>query len=495
MQTQFFDTQTGHWPKAIDWTEAVLGTLLAATASTLTTTDLELSNRYFAELVAFYFGQHSMDLKGQAYDDIMWVVLNWIEAVKTIDHRAGVLPPGSWTGSEWKGTFAARAFEFYQLAQRGWDEQMCDGGMFWSPDPVSPYKNAITNELYISTSIAMYLHHPNPARNETYLWNAIRAHEWLKASNMTDNSGLYTDGYHIKNWRNGGNKCDERDEMVYTYNQGVILSALRGLADSTENDEYIIEGLQLVDAVLMSEGSTGELVFDGVLTEKCDPSGYCSQDSQTFKGIFMHHLTTFCRPLPHGIGISSATTRTHRISCTRYKNFIERSASSALKTRNKSGVMGMWWGVPAGLVTSKDANHDTRPPGTLDISNMCAFTFTVEQCEAAQRGRRRLRGDLNDRGQGRSVESHSGGLAALRAVLELERGDIQLDTNQPHNTLWVMGLSKSLGLELMEFMVVCAAMWLLVRVWGSKGDPEENDVDGEDKDGLPPPPKLIDVDV
>jgi predicted alpha-1,6-mannanase (GH76 family) len=123
----------------------------------------------------------------------------------------------------------------------------------------------------------MYHHHPSPARNETYLWNAIRAHEWLKASNMTDNSGLYTDGFHVSNLKNGGSKCDTRDEMVYTYNQGVLLSALRGLADATENDEYIIEGLQLVDAVLMSEGSRGELVFDGVLTEKCDPGGYCSK--------------------------------------------------------------------------------------------------------------------------------------------------------------------------------------------------------------------------
>jgi hypothetical protein len=61
------------------------------------------------------------------------VVLNWLEAVKTIDHRATVLPPGSWTGSEWKGTFAQRAFDFYQIAHQGWDETLCDGGMVWSP--------------------------------------------------------------------------------------------------------------------------------------------------------------------------------------------------------------------------------------------------------------------------------------------------------------------------------------------------------------------------
>jgi len=77
MQTQFFDFQTGAWPRAIDWTSAVLGTLLAATTSTLTTTDLELSNRYFGELVAFYYGQHSESLKRQAYDDILWGRVLW----------------------------------------------------------------------------------------------------------------------------------------------------------------------------------------------------------------------------------------------------------------------------------------------------------------------------------------------------------------------------------------------------------------------------------
>jgi len=139
----------------------------------------------------------------------------------------------------------------------------------------------------------------------------------------------------------------------------------------------------------------------------------------------MHHLTTFCHSFPHGIALSAATMRTHRISCSRYKDFIKRSANSALQTRNQHGVMGSWWGVPAGLLSSEKANHDTRPPGTLDIENMCVSTVQAKKCEVAQRGGKRNRGDLNDRGRGRTIESHSGGLAALRAVLELERGAIQ----------------------------------------------------------------------
>jgi hypothetical protein len=290
---------------------------------------------------------------------------------------------------------------------------------------LEPYKNAITNELYISASISMYLHHPYPARNETYLWNAIRAHEWLTASNMTDSHGLYTDGFHISNLKLGGSNCDKRDEMVYTYNQGVLLSALRGLAEATNDDKYIIEGLALIDAVLSSEGFAGELVFDGILTEKCDPGGYCSQNGQTFKGIFMHHLTTFCHPLSSAIPLKATTARSHKVSCTRYKTFVKRSADSALLTRNDQGVIGSWWGIPAGLLTSPHEHHDTRPAGTQDIENMCVSRLAAKTCEAAQRPSGARHGDLNDRGRGRTVESHSGGLAALRAVLELERGEVQ----------------------------------------------------------------------
>jgi predicted alpha-1,6-mannanase (GH76 family) len=295
----------------------------------------------------------------------------------------------------------------------------------WSIDLeqwLEPYKNAITNELYISASISMYLHHPYPRKNETYLWNAIRAHEWLTQSNMTDSRGLYTDGFHISNLRLGGSRCDKRDEMVYAYNQGVVLSALRGLAEATNDDKYIIEGLTLIDAVLSSEGSTGELVFDGVLTEKCDPGGYCSQNGQTFKGIFIHHLTAFCHPISPSIRLKTTTTRNHRVACTRYKAFLKRSAAAALLTRNEHGVIGSWWGVPAGLLSSPQELHDTRPPGTADVENLCISGVSAKTCEAAQRPSGANRhGDLNDRGRGRTVESHSGGLAALRALLVLDQ--------------------------------------------------------------------------
>ena len=138
----------------------------------------------------------------------------------------------------------------------------------------------------------------------------------------------------------------------------------------------------------------------------------------------MHHLTAFCKPFPPTMALSVATVRTHAAACARYLEFVKRCAASALLTRNGQGVMGSWWGVPAGLASSPDQHHDTRPPGTRDVANTCVYSVDARRCEIAQRrlaGRTAVAGDLNDRGRGRTVESHSGGLAALRAVLELER--------------------------------------------------------------------------
>lgn len=287
MQSQFFNHKSGTYPTGINWTRAVFGTYLAACTRSLSAhkSHRHLADRYFAEVVAFYFGQ-DMGLRHEAFDDILWVVLQWLEAVNMVDYRVGSFSDGEWTGAEWKDAFAARALEFYKLAGRGWDETLCHGGMIWSPW-LEPYKNAITNELYISASVAMYLYHPD--RNPVHLENAKKAHTWLANSNMQNKQGLYTDGFHISKLNappEAGEKlCDSRDEQVYTYNQGVLLSGLRGLAEATGVKDYLEEGFKLIDAVVTSEGKVGEIVRDGILTEKCDPESRCSQNGHTFKGL------------------------------------------------------------------------------------------------------------------------------------------------------------------------------------------------------------------
>lgn len=414
LQDQFFSFQAGTYPTGIDWTRAVLGTLLAASTNSLSASRSHraLSNRYFAQVVSFFYGQDDVGLKQQAFDDILWVVLQWLEAVKMIDFRTATFPSSAWTGVEWKPTFAQRALEFYELAETGWDEALCGGGMVWSPW-LEPYKNAITNELFISASVSMYLYHPQ--RNVTYLDNAKKGYNWLKQSNMQNAHGLYTDGFHISRLNDppeaGEKKCDERDEMVYTYNQGVLLSGLRGLAEATEDRTYLEEGFELINAVITSEGQVGEIVRDGILTEKCDPESYCSQNGHTFKGIWMHHLTLFCVPLPVGVAFTTEVREWHEHSCAQYNGFITRNAAAAWATRNKAGVVGAWWGAPKDASAARKEVFETKmDPGAADYLNPKSGSTVMP-----------TGGDLNDRGRGRTVESHSGGLAALRAVLEVVR--------------------------------------------------------------------------
>lgn len=181
----------------------------------------------------------------QAFDDILWVVLGWLEAINFVRvHSALHYPPSSatgaskrglrqvlgtqqWHGNYWVESFAHRARIFWELARNGWDTKLCGGGMNWNPR-LEPYKNAVTNELWIAASVSMYLYFPgdnntspwSSTRDKKYLSAAVDGYNWLMGINMTNSQGLFVDGYHISNVKNGSTVCDKRDEMVYTYNQG-----------------------------------------------------------------------------------------------------------------------------------------------------------------------------------------------------------------------------------------------------------------------------------
>ena len=425
MQSQYFQLWQGTWPLSIDWTAAVLGTYLAAALSSLSLSveyaaeaEMEnLINKYFSQVVSFYFGQDSFSLRTQAYDDMLWVVLGWIESIRFVKLHSSVRDTG-WYGTQFIPAFAHRARVFYDLASRGWDTELCGGGMIWSPY-LRPYKNAITNELFITASIHMYLYFPGdnntspfvaglPARphDPKYLGAAIDGYDWLASSNMTNSRGLYVDGFHIRSASR--TKCDDRNEMVYTYNQGVLLSGLRGLWEATGATRYLDDAHTLIRSVVTATGwnttDWAGLGRDGILEELCDAGGYCSQNGQTFKGIFFHHLTAFCAPLPDialfedSFAADELLVREHQHLCASYHPWIVRNARAAHATRDDDGKYGMWWGQHGRVA------H--LPAGADDIQNSAAPNDNVER-------------DVNNRGRGRTVETQGGGLAVIRAMWEL----------------------------------------------------------------------------
>ncbi|KAF2840917.1 glycoside hydrolase family 76 protein [Patellaria atrata CBS 101060] len=505
MQTHYFELWIGTWPGAIDWTAAVMGTYVSASLFSLTrtmdyilpgTTSIDGQrienevNKYFSQAVAYYFGENAFSIRTQAYDDMLWVVLGWLENIKfiklhtTLHYSRGLSDSDfGWYGKQFRNAFAHRARIFYDITTKGWSTELCGGGMTWNPH-LEPYKNAITNELFISAAIGMYLYFPGdditspfeasadddmdlpPAKphDVKYLRTAIDAYAWLKNSNMTNEKGLYVDGFHIRNYGKNGTigtgKCDVRNEMVYTYNQGVILSGLRSLWEGTGQIFYLEDGHTLVRNVIAATGwhhrSSAEkesqwagLGRNGIMEEICDPWGSCSQNGQTFKGIFFHHLTLFCEPLPLVAMIpgrtyraSKAEARLHAESCKEYAPWVSYNAQAALKTKDEKGEFGMWWGHRG--TRERDVEESLIPDGAIDYRNNASFLldplwsgsqpFSSQNggtTENAKLGARRnpsqasstskLKGnwDRNDRGRGRTVETQGGGVSVLRATWEL----------------------------------------------------------------------------
>ncbi|KAJ2975502.1 hypothetical protein NQ176_g5486 [Zarea fungicola] len=356
LQNDYFNQAHNTWPDAIDWTAAVIQTIVTATMSTLTQSldaavpgqdwkqKENLLSFLHEQIVSSYFGQQADRILDEAFDDVLWVVLAWMEAIKFRRlHEELHYPNGGfgdkhiptdltqaikvtpWHGQVWVDTFAQRASDFWDYSTQGWDTSLCHGGMTWNPR-LETYKNAVTNELYIAGSISMYQNFPGTSLNGSdshdprQLQAAKDGYAWLMNVNMTNSQGLFVDGFHINHNIPGNVECDVRDEMVYTYNQGIILSGSRGLFGVTGDASYVEDGHKFVKSVIAATGwdlRSGEPVDTltsgtlppwrgigryGILEEQCDASGTCSQDSQTFKGIYFHHLTAFCRPLDLGPG-------------------------------------------------------------------------------------------------------------------------------------------------------------------------------------------------
>ncbi|KAI1406756.1 glycoside hydrolase family 76 protein [Hypoxylon sp. FL1857] len=560
MQTEYFAPWLGTWPDAIDWTAAVMGTHISGAVRSLSEAlvhinsdgesiadwklETNLVDEYFTQITAYYFGQDAFAIRNEAYDDILWVVLGWLETIQHVNvhsdlHFKSELQDKTATptvdnsqrlsdfflnqtyhGNLWVPAFAHRARVFWDLASQGWDTKLCGGGMVWNPR-LLPYKNAITNELFIAASISMYLYFPgddNPSpffgarnpdglvprprsepRDARYLKGAVEGYKWLVSSNMTDSQGLYTDGFHISGYtdaENNNTRCDRRNNMVLSYNQGVLLTGLRGLWEATGASSFLSDGHKLIQNVIKASGydlASDSLVDDlsslrpghlpkwhglgraGVMEDPCDASGTCSQDGQTFKGIFFHHLTTFCAPLAmptpeSGTNVDvrafSAAKESHSKACSSYSGWLKHNARAALGTRDDHGRFGQWWtagllsrwtgpwptmaddGVPRDEASGTDYrnygvpndttwraqplgpnNPEVHRPVEMPLLSpdqvqkpLTGITVDMPMGELRKRQAKEADSnakDPNTRGRGRTVETQGGGLALLRAYWKI----------------------------------------------------------------------------
>jgi len=245
------------------------------------------------------------------YDDNLWWALAWVAACD--------LTPDEWHRERYRA--AAQAIFAHGLS--GWDDT-CGGGLWWNEK--RDYKNAITNELFLT--LAALLAVRVPGQQEYRDW-ALREWEWLHGSGLIGPSGLVNDGLSAACANNGG--------TTWTYNQGVILGGLAALHEITGDQAYLRQGEVIADAALRSLVDAS-----GVLAEPGEAKAAGgNRDIPQFKGIFVRYLHDFSR---------------HRRR-PEYGAFLRANADSVLaRARNEAGQYGLHWSGP---FDTADASRQT----------------------------------------------------------------------------------------------------------------------------------------
>jgi predicted alpha-1,6-mannanase (GH76 family) len=235
----------------------------------------------------------------QLYDDEGWWALTWIRAYDL-------------TGED---RYLEMAETIFEDIAGGWDDT-CGGGVWWSKERA--YKNAITNELFLT--IAARLH--RRTGDAVYREWAEREWAWFAATGMINGDSLVNDGLTAE--------CVNNGETTWSYNQGVILG---GLVEMFEigGDQATLAQAQAIAAAAMQELVTAR----GILTDPCEPD--CDGNGAQFKGIFTRNLARLHEVVPDPS----------------YRLFLERNADSIREQATSPyDEIGLMW----------DADFDSADP-------------------------------------------------------------------------------------------------------------------------------------
>jgi hypothetical protein len=332
----------------------------------------------------------------QANDDFGWTVVLLLDTLQ-YTHKYAELYPHSDVAARLpilRNRLAFRAGFLHDVMAESWTPEFCQGGVEWYVRPrrriLWPslyareiYKNTITNHLYNGNNAQIYKAHRIKAfpvgvteiavygvRN---IWKVIRPAlgwpksylqpfdfadidllrkategiEWVDQAGLMTNKSLYVDGIRPR-FRQASPEtestaiCDVRDESIYTYNQVAGLRALYFLSRNSIGDTYLRKGHRKVQN-LIDATSSGSLGWNGILEERCDKHGNCSQDMQAFKGVVFLELQNFCGA---NSGVMNYDTRSwHTNQCRLYTPWVRINAIAAISTLDKEGRFGGYWGL------------------------------------------------------------------------------------------------------------------------------------------------------
>lgn len=169
----FYDKVNGLWFDELRWQS---GNTLETLGNFVSITDSSLK----------YIFHHTYDrtdmfIGGDCYDDHQWWLLGWMQAY-AVDSDINYLRR------------AAAIFEF--VSSKSWNVNPCGGGVQWCPKVA--YKNAITNELFLASSMRLHPYATLLGKPTNYYLDwALKEWQWFEQSGMINSDYLINDGLRL----------------------------------------------------------------------------------------------------------------------------------------------------------------------------------------------------------------------------------------------------------------------------------------------------------
>ncbi|KAH7305092.1 glycoside hydrolase [Rhexocercosporidium sp. MPI-PUGE-AT-0058] len=242
------------------------------------------------------------------YDDELWWVLAWIQVYDVTNDQK----------------YLDKAAAIFEDSKNAWGQSPC-GGLWW--DKAHTAVGAVENELYLSAAAKLANRRPNNPSGGYYFNEAIKAYEWFVNSGLINSDNVINNGLVLSTCKNDGN-------LVFSYNQGILLSGLAELTWSTGDAKY--NELANTIALAAMKNLTNS---DGILTDPCDRG--CNSDTEQFKGVF-------------GRGIQFLVNRAVVLpDATRviYVDFLTKNADSIWAYDQVDNQLGLVWSGPKGTAS------------------------------------------------------------------------------------------------------------------------------------------------
>ena len=326
------------------WLDAVSFETLNNFKSLFNVTEFEIDSGSVSIFLKEELGLESVKIFEQGNDDRLWWALAFINAYRYNPNNTEYLK-------------VAEAV-YQEVRDKYWDPTTCDGGVWW--DLARSYKNAVTNELFLTVAIDLY----QVKKKQNYLDEAKKAADWFVDSQMVNASSLINDGLKINN--SSGN-CS-RTGPAWTYNQGIFLDGLAKLSYELSNQSYYLQAMKTFNAVIDPKNCL--VSKDGILTELLPEGDHVDANTPAFKGAFIRHL---------GYMLPFSTDQDAFSIC----QFVEKNAQTAWvqKCQYKGGSM-----IPYLWDSDCDAKGNLVSSTTsftgIDLFNtaqMCRNRFTLKQ--------------------------------------------------------------------------------------------------------------------